>query len=65
MTVDIKSTIELSGERITPTFLAKTMGRPHQTIHNWMKGGIIPRAANDRLISIFKENGIEPLFLKN
>jgi DNA-binding transcriptional regulator YiaG len=63
MTIDLKSTIELTGGRISKAFLAKSMGRPFQTVHNWYTGRPIPRDANERLISLFRENGVEPIFL--
>lgn len=62
-TIDIQGSIDLSGGRITKTFLARTMGRPTQTIYQWIKNGKIPVNANIRLISLFRENGVEPVFL--
>ena len=64
MIIDLKKSVEKTNGRITQKFLAKTLGRPFQTIHNWMKTNSIPREANIRLIGIFKENNIEPEFLE-
>lgn len=63
MTIDLKSTIEKTNGRITPIFLAKTLGRPNQTINNWVRTNKIPREANTRLIGLFKELGVEPTYL--
>jgi DNA-binding transcriptional regulator YiaG len=63
MQIDLKASIEKTNGRITQKFLGQTLGRPKQTIYNWVKNNIIPRDANIRLIGIFRENGVEPEFV--
>lgn len=64
MQIDLKASIEKTNGRITQKFLGKTLGRPKQTINNWVRTNVIPRESNERLIGLFKENGIEPEYIK-
>jgi DNA-binding transcriptional regulator YiaG len=63
MIINLKASIEKTNGRITQKFLAKTLGRPRQTINNWVRTNSFHDHANDRLIGIFKENGVEPEYI--
>jgi hypothetical protein len=63
MQIDLKASIDKTNGRISQKFIGKTLGRPKQTIYNWVRTNVIPRESNERLIGLFKEMGIEPEYL--
>ena len=50
MLINLKASLEKTNGRITQIFLSKTLGRPPQTINNWVNTNTIPKHANNRLI---------------
>lgn len=61
--VDLVATLKKAGEPYTKDFIAKEMGMTWRGVQYWYKGRPIPPLKNEKLISIFRRNNIEPVYV--
>ena len=61
-TIDLEATIKIAPTKLTKAFIAREFGMKWRSIQYWCTGSEIPPAKNEKLIKLFRDNNIEPIW---